>query len=60
MMDHKRYVIHAECPTCGCAALANPGAENPHEPPLAEGSQVDVHCPLCGQKHTGEAKEFEE
>ena len=59
-MSKKKYKVRAECPQCACGSISHISPEAMREKFIGDENEIEVLCPMCGTKHTGEVSEEED
>ena len=60
MGKKKRFEVRAECPNCACGDISDLGPEKLREKFIGDEKDIEVTCPQCGAKHTGQVHEVAE
>jgi len=56
-MSKRKYRIRAECPACACGDISFLGPEKLREKFIGKEEEIDIVCPMCGEKHKGKIEE---
>jgi len=59
-MSKRKYMVHAECPACACGDVSFLGPEKLREKFIGDEAEIEITCPMCGQKHKGKVEEVKE
>jgi len=59
-MSKKRFEVRAECPKCACGSVSHLSPEKLREKFIGDEKEIDVLCPMCGEKHKGTVEEHDE
>ena len=59
-MSKRKYRVRAECPACGCGDVTFLGPEKLRQKFIGDEKEVEVLCPMCGQKHKSKVEEVPE
>lgn len=59
-MSKKRFEVRAECPACACGTVSQLSPEKLREKYIGDEKEIDVLCPMCGEKHKGTIEELDE
>lgn len=58
-MSKKKYMVRAECPACACGDVSDVDPKLLEKKFIGDEKEIDVVCPMCGKKHTGQIVEVE-
>ena len=56
-MSERKYQVRAECPHCACGTVSQLSPETLRRKFIGNEEEIDVLCPLCGEKVKGKVEE---